>query len=308
MKISIVMSTYNGEKFITEQLDSLRNQTLAANEVLIIDDCSTDKTVDIIKKYINKYQLTAWNIDVNQKNLGWRQNFMNGIWRSSGELVFTCDQDDIWRKDKLAIMNKIMEENPKITLLTSNYQEFYEDEHTVSGPWKNDKKLHKISLPNNYLLVKSPGCTHCIRRSLVDLSKKYWQPAYPHDALFWRLAIFSDGLYTYTDTLINWRKHTSSAFAKEGRNLKTIGEKKKWIKTAQAFQKTLENFLTNDVNSNTLHQLSVLKRNEKWLNIRYNFYDSKNIFTGIRLGFYWDCCPRYRQYLGDWYLIFIKRK
>ncbi|MFT8668315.1 MAG: glycosyltransferase [Liquorilactobacillus hordei] len=308
MKISIVMSTYNGEKFVIEQLDSLRNQTVSANEVIIADDCSTDNTVSLISNYIAKYKLTSWSVLVNQENLGWRKNFMEALWKSNGEIVFTCDQDDIWRQDKLEIMTNLMNEHKEISLLTSNYKEFYDDGHTTIGPWKNDKKLKQITLNNNYFLVKSPGCTHCVRRDLVELSKKYWEPEYPHDALLWRLAIFSNGLYSYTDTLINWRKHTTSAFAKESFNLKTISEKKKWIKISQNFQNTLKTFIKNDVSSDVNHQKSVLKRNDKWLSTRYDFYDYKSILTGIKLSFYWDCFPRYRQYLGDWYLIFIKRK
>lgn len=54
MKTSVVMSTYNGEEYIIEQLDSLRNQSRPADEVLIADDCSTDNTVDIVRNYIKK--------------------------------------------------------------------------------------------------------------------------------------------------------------------------------------------------------------------------------------------------------------
>ncbi|MFT8424820.1 MAG: glycosyltransferase [Liquorilactobacillus sp.] len=308
MKISIVISTYNGEKFILDQLDSLKNQTVLADEVIIVDDCSTDKTVELVNNYIARYQLTSWNIYVNEKNLGWRKNFMDSIWKSSGDLIFTCDQDDIWRQDKLSIMKRIMEDHSEISLLTSNYKEFYDNGHTAIGPWKNEKKLKKILLTNNYLLVKSPGCTHCIRRNLAELSKKYWKPEYPHDALLWRLALFTNSLYTYTDTLINWRKHTASAFAQESHDLKTIGEKKKWIKTAQSFQNTLKKFIRDDVITDITHQSSVLKRNDKWLDTRYNFYNYQNVLTGIILSFYWDCYPRHRQYLGDWYLIFIKKE
>ena len=57
MKISIVLSTYNGSKYIIEQLDSLRLQSQSVNEVLISDDCSQDNTVQIIRKYISSYNL-----------------------------------------------------------------------------------------------------------------------------------------------------------------------------------------------------------------------------------------------------------
>ena len=117
MKTSVVMSTYNGEEYIIEQLDSLRNQSRPADEVLIADDCSTDNTVDIVRNYIKKNNLTTWKLVVNKQNKGWRRNFMEAMWSTSGDLVFPCDQDDIWRLDKIEIMTKLMGDNSQIQLL-----------------------------------------------------------------------------------------------------------------------------------------------------------------------------------------------
>ncbi|KRL76582.1 glycosyltransferase [Ligilactobacillus equi] len=308
MKLSIVMSTYNGQKYILEQLESLRLQKRQADEVLIFDDGSTDETVQIITSYIEEHGLNTWNLTINPQNKGWRRNFMEGMWQSTGDLVFTCDQDDIWREDKLEIMEKIMSNHSEISLLVSNYEEFFENGKSRIGYRKNTKHLEKVELKNNYLLVQNPGCTHCIRRSLLDISKRYWQPHFAHDALLWRLAIFADSLYIYTDSLIKWRNHKTSAFAKESKDLKTVKEKKKWIESAQSFNDTLKAYLAKDVSGNKENQLSVLRRNDNWLNIRRKFYCTKNPFIGLRLVTYWDCFPRYRQYLGEWYLIYIKRR
>ena len=114
MKISIVMSTYNGEKYIVDQLDSIRKQSRMPDEVLIFDDCSTDRTVNIVTNYIQDNNLKNWKIKVNTQNKGWRQNFMDGMWSSSGDVVFPCDQDDIWRPDKIAKMTKILEEHSHV--------------------------------------------------------------------------------------------------------------------------------------------------------------------------------------------------
>lgn len=308
MKISVVMSTYNGQKYILEQLESLRKQSRQADEVLIFDDRSTDETVKIIKDYIAEYGLTGWHVSINKQNKGWRRNFMEGMWSANGDIIFTCDQDDIWHQDKLAVMSSLMAKHSEIKLLTSNYCEFFANGKRKVGPNKNTKELKQIALKNNYLLVGQPGCTHCIRRELVELSKKYWRPEYPHDALLWRLAIFADGLYTYTDDLIDWRRHETSTFAKESKDLKTVKEKKKWIMTAKSFDDTLWRYIREDVAGETSHQEEVLTRNDKWLAEREKFYQTKNILRGIWLARFWDCYPRYRQYPAEWYLLFIKRK
>ena len=80
LSTSVVMATYNGEKNILEQLDSLLSQTKKINEVLICDDCSTDNTVDIISSFIEKNNLSStWHLKINEKNLGWRKKFLSFI-------------------------------------------------------------------------------------------------------------------------------------------------------------------------------------------------------------------------------------
>lgn len=89
MKISIVLSTYNGEKYVYKLLQSLLDQTRQPDEVLIFDDKSNDDTVDIIQKFILSNNLKHnWKLEVNQENKGWRRNFMEGMWSSTGDLVF----------------------------------------------------------------------------------------------------------------------------------------------------------------------------------------------------------------------------
>lgn len=306
MKISVVVSVFNGEKYISEQLDSLRHQIRRPDEVLLFDDGSSDKTPQIVTDYITKYSLANWKYTRNPENKGWRRNFMEGMWAASGDLVFSCDQDDIWHQDKLKIMSEVMENSPQISLLTSNYELFFEDGSHKDGFKQNDGSVSQIPLKNNYLLVGRPGCTHCIRKELLDIARKYWRPEYPHDALLWRLSLFSDGLYNYNGNLIKWRKHQNSAFTKESRDLKSVAAKKKWIQTARAFDDTLREYVNSSEIADKTTKLRVLDRNDRWLAVRERFYLRKNPLVGVKLATYWDCFPRYRQYLGDWYLIYLK--
>lgn len=309
MTVSVVMSSYNGEKYIKEQLESLLMQTHKVDEVIIADDCSSDNTVTIVEDFIQNNDLrNNWRVIVNQENKGWRRNFMEAMWLSKGDLVFPCDQDDIWRKDKVEIMASIMEKNPAINLLTSNYCEFFANGKERIAPWKNDKHLKKINLRYNYLLVDSPGCTYCVRRKLLDISKKYWRPVYPHDALLWRMGLMSNSLYTYTDDLIRWRNHSKSAFAKESKKLKSVSAKKDWIKISSEFNnESMREFIDNDVEGDTAYQQAVINKDSQWLMKRNQFYKTGNVFDGVSLLRYLNCYPRLRQYLGDWYLIYLKK-
>lgn len=105
MKISVAMCTFNGEDFIAEQIESIINQTVLPDEIIIIDDGSSDKTIDIIK------QLTVNNridikILINEINVGVTRNFENAINKCSGDIIFLADQDDVWFSDKIEKMIK----------------------------------------------------------------------------------------------------------------------------------------------------------------------------------------------------------
>ena len=101
-KISICIATYNGEKYLKEQLDSIVNQSIKPYEVILQDDCSTDKTVEIAKKYQNELNL---NIIINETNLGFKKNFESILSKATGDLIAPCDQDDIWLENKLEVLS-----------------------------------------------------------------------------------------------------------------------------------------------------------------------------------------------------------
>ena len=106
--ISVVMATYNGERFIVEQMESIRKQSLLPDEVLIFDDGSKDKTVETVEKYICDNQLKSWNIIKNKENKGYSSNFSDAMKAASGDIIFLSDQDDIWIDNKIENMVAIM--------------------------------------------------------------------------------------------------------------------------------------------------------------------------------------------------------
>ena len=97
--VSVVMCTYNGAKFIREQLDSIISQTYPIYELIIQDDCSTDETVAIIKEYMEKYSFIK--LYVNEQNLGFNQNFKSVVMKATGDYVAISDQDDVWFSEKI---------------------------------------------------------------------------------------------------------------------------------------------------------------------------------------------------------------
>jgi len=105
--ISVALTTYNGEKFLREQLDSIYAQSYKNIEVIVCDDCSSDSTVGILEEYRSKFGLKYY---INEKNLGFVKNFEKAISLCTGDFIALSDQDDIWVVAKLeTLINQIGE-------------------------------------------------------------------------------------------------------------------------------------------------------------------------------------------------------
>ncbi len=215
-RISVVMATYNGSGFITEQLDSIRTQTRPADEVIICDDRSADDTVKKVREYIGKYSLSGWKAEVNDVNLGYGSNFNKALQKATGDYIFFADQDDIWMKDKFEKMVGIMEKNDKIKLLCSEYEIFSTgtDVPEYAGKYgknnKNDKSLEKVELNARNIFIGSLGCDMCIRKTFADEIKPYWFKDWAQDEYVWKMAQCADGCYIYHEPLIKHRVHANN--------------------------------------------------------------------------------------------------
>jgi glycosyltransferase involved in cell wall biosynthesis len=101
VSVQILLATYNGARFLREQLDSLFNQTFQDFTVLIRDDGSTDNTVQIIEEYNQKFPNKITLLEDSFKNVGATQNFGILLENATADYIFFCDQDDIWVKHKI---------------------------------------------------------------------------------------------------------------------------------------------------------------------------------------------------------------
>lgn len=100
MKISVCLACYNGEKYIKEQLDSILCQLEKEDEIVISDDGSTDETLNVIKS-LNDSRI---KIFFNKDKRGYSKNFENSIANANGNVIFLCDQDDVWMPNKVKVM------------------------------------------------------------------------------------------------------------------------------------------------------------------------------------------------------------
>jgi glycosyltransferase involved in cell wall biosynthesis len=119
MKISIAICTFNGEKYLSQQLESFANQTRLPDELVVGDDCSTDKTLAILEEFAVKSPFPV-HIHKNKNNLGLVRNFDETIGRCSGDLIFLSDQDDVWIPTKIEKIAVEFERFPQVGLVFCN--------------------------------------------------------------------------------------------------------------------------------------------------------------------------------------------
>jgi glycosyltransferase involved in cell wall biosynthesis len=105
------MATYNGEKYIEEQLDSLARQAVLPYELVVCDDGSKDATIEIVRGFTVRAPFPV-RININETNLGHSDNFLKAAALCRGEWIAFCDQDDVWHPNKLARIGEIIERYP----------------------------------------------------------------------------------------------------------------------------------------------------------------------------------------------------
>lgn len=216
LRFSVVVCTYNGADTIIEQLESIKNQTMTVDEVIICDDRSTDDTVSVVNEFISKEGLSNWNVFLNEENLGYASNFFHAACRAKGEYIFFCDQDDIWVADRVDKMVRQMDSNPEILVMGSEFEPFSVSADALSVPgwelakFRNDNSLEHLVFNSKNIFIGCQGCTMCIRKIFWDSIVPYWFTDWAHDEFVWKLALVRNGLYFYHFRSLNRRVHSGN--------------------------------------------------------------------------------------------------
>lgn len=307
-KISVVMASYNGIKYICEQLDSIRTQTLAPDEVIICDDCSTDGTFEFCRDYITKYNLTGWKVFRNETNLRPSKNFREALSKCTGDYIFTCDQDDIWMNDKIQVMTQAMQANNNIKLLISNYIAIDSNKQQIKVNLKNvnrnDGEIIHLPLKNCWLENIRPGCVMGFTREILEKFKIFDISNDLHDSMLWNYAATTDSLYLINRQLIYFRRHENNATAAIHPPL-TIERKIMFLRTdLETYKSFAAHYKELGINETNR---ALLERKAIFIEQRINMLTRKNLFAIIyfvikNIKFY----PTLRNALSDIYAVIFK--
>lgn len=213
-KVSVALATYNGEKYILKQLESLLHQSFKIDEVIICDDQSTDATVDIILSYIKENDLN-WKLYINKKNLGYKKNFYHILEMVSGDYIFLCDQDDIWDYDKVNECMNIFNSHAQVKCINTSFECINENDESINNfsfikKKSNDGELYSIIFEEIVIHNIAMGCTMAFHKDIKDFYLSKSQCIAAHDWEINFIASLVNGLYFYNKPLMKYRIHNQN--------------------------------------------------------------------------------------------------
>jgi glycosyltransferase involved in cell wall biosynthesis len=208
--VSICIATYNGAKFIKKQIDSILREILPSDELIIVDDCSTDETVSIIRRYGQK------NIKLfqNAVNCGHVKSFEMALGMARNNYILLSDQDDIWLPGRLGdLINKSTAEG--VALVTSNFGQIDEDDFNIGNSryrlLEADSKSHLLNIIGLFWGTRPYfGCAMIINRKLLDIALPFPKWVEGHDV--W-LALCANAMHSnfhLEQKTLNRRLHSNN--------------------------------------------------------------------------------------------------
>ncbi|HGM6067310.1 TPA: glycosyltransferase family 2 protein [Stenotrophomonas maltophilia] len=219
--ISIAVCTYNGERFLQEQLDSLLAQTRHPDQLVIRDDASSDGTLALLRAFVPRAEALGIAVDlqVNSLNVGYRQNFDGALRACSGDLVFLCDQDDVWYPDKLQRFCAEFDARPELLALHSDAQLIDEEGKPLHQLLfaalrytpADRARMHagdgfQLMLKRNLMTGAAMAFRRSILTDALPLPDKDWV----HDAWIGTLAAMRGRIDSLPEALIGYRLHSNN--------------------------------------------------------------------------------------------------
>lgn len=197
--ISVCMATYNGEKFIREQIDSILPQLDDSDELIISDDGSSDSTLDIIASYHDD----RIKVLQNKGRHGFTWNFENALRAAKGDFIFLSDQDDVWESNKVSCVLQALKSYALVIhdakLIDSEGNSlgktYYSTLHKGTGFFKNLWKTRWL------------GCCMAFRKEVIDYSLPFPSHIVAHDYWIGMLGMSKFSYCFMQDVLISYRRH-----------------------------------------------------------------------------------------------------
>ena len=205
--VSIVVATYNGERFLAALLDSLLRQTYKNTEIIVVDDCSSDGTLAILDTYARTHaQIKGVK---NDRNLGYQKNFERGFVLARGDYIAPCDQDDIWLPTKVEVLVRRREDHGIVYCDSAFIDKAGAPLGQKMSEWK---VLTDFDDPINFAVGGSvPGHAMLIKKSVV-MEALPFPTTISHDYWLGFVATFGGAMKFVDEPLVLYRRHDTNIF------------------------------------------------------------------------------------------------
>lgn len=211
MSYDVILAAYNGEKYIQEQIESILRQTIKPNKIIVRDDCSTDKTLDILLEYSKNTDI-PFLVIADGTNLGYIKNFEAMIEYTTSDFVFFSDQDDLWINNKAEVLLGALQRNATTNVVFSDAYLVNDEKKNIGSLWNSigfSQSEEIISLQRQLTNNIVTGATMAVRRNFL-ISTLPFPANVPHDYWIATNACATDGLFPVKDKLICYRQHAGN--------------------------------------------------------------------------------------------------
>ncbi|MGB3532292.1 MAG: glycosyltransferase [Microcoleaceae cyanobacterium] len=258
-QVSVIIPAYNGDRYITEAVESILTQSYPNFEVIVVDDGSTDNTQQVLQPYISQIRYLS------QANLGVAAARNRGIEAASGKYIALLDQDDCFLPGKLAAQVEVFEANPTVALVNSGWRLIEAEGNPISEikPWRN---LPQLTLET--WLTRTP-----ILPSAMMFQREAWQTVGGFDSRFdgvddvefvWRLAMAGYEAMWLPQITVHYRQHSQ-----------TVSEQKA-VKRADLFIAAQNHFFSQPNLPQEVYQLEAVSRYEGYTWMGWHLYHTRH--------------------------------
>jgi glycosyltransferase involved in cell wall biosynthesis len=209
-KISVCMAAFQGERFVAAQLRSILDQIAANDEVVVVDDCSSDETRERIRALSDQ----RIQLSVHRRNQGVLTTFEDALSHATGELIFLSDQDDIWAPGKVSRILQAFESSPEVTLVVTDATLIEENGNQLGASYYQARGRFQSDVFSNLFRSKFLGCTMAFRSGLVPKILPFPRGCgdVVHDFWIGIVNSITAGKTLYIDErLVHYRRHPGAA-------------------------------------------------------------------------------------------------
>ena len=297
MKVNIVLSTYNGERFLTEQIQSIQKQTFTDWQLLIRDDGSTDRTPEIIKEFVKNDERIKFINEDNRENFGVIKNFYTLVHYEAADYYFFSDQDDIWLNHKVEKFIEVYNKSNSNDVIGMYSDAWIADDKGKSEGTKMSQMYDWLNRPLSVEFLtwgfRITGANYAINNKaakiVLQLSKNEIKNVAMHDAAIGLLIEIVGKNILINEPLLNYRQHANNVVGAKGsasNPIKKIIDLRKLVNSIVLNNASIYNFLRSKKFGVSTDVMNHLKKYND-ITVKHTFKETHKILKDIKKDIWW---------------------